>query len=56
LEFAYFGEDFGEAVCKPVEARAFTADWERASEDLYHMLGRKQGVDKAIEAFSHIGG
>ena len=48
LEFACFGEDLGESVCEPVEARAGAAVRERTTEYQHEMLSDEQGVDEAI--------
>jgi hypothetical protein len=48
LEFAYLGEDFGESVCEPVEARAGIAVWERAAQHQHEMLSNEHGVDEPV--------
>src|SRR5713226_9404597 len=49
VEFAGFGEDFGQAIGEPIEVMSGMALRQRATEHLECMLSKQQGINDAIQ-------
>jgi hypothetical protein len=48
FEFAYFGEDFGEAICEPIVSRTDMAIRERTAQHQHEILSDEQRVDEPL--------
>ena len=55
IEFAGFGQDFGQSIRESIEAMLRRAVWQRATEHFDGMLSEQQRVDDAFQTTARRG-